>query len=108
MSIDKYINWNEIWQEEICLEIAKDCTENETHIDLIDRFLKLEDMQLLKDECSLDEDGNMVWKRIEAVTRHPVINKDGTNTMIRVTTKEHREVVATKAKSFLKLHRYNT
>ena len=61
MSIDKYIDWNEIWQEEICLEIAKDCTENETHIDLIDRFLKLEGMQLLKDECSLDEDGNMMF-----------------------------------------------
>jgi DNA-directed RNA polymerase beta' subunit len=52
---------------------------------------------------SCDENGNMVWKRIEAVTRHPVINKDGSNLMLKVTTKENREVIATKAKSFLRL-----
>ena len=52
---------------------------------------------------SCDEDGNILWKRIEAVTRHPVINKDGSNTMLKITTKEQREVIATKAKSFLKL-----
>ena len=52
---------------------------------------------------SCDEDGNVMWKRIEAVTRHPVINKDGTNTMLKITTNEQREVIATKAKSFLKL-----
>jgi DNA-directed RNA polymerase beta' subunit len=52
---------------------------------------------------SCDEDGNILWKRIEAVTRHPVINKDGTNTMLKITTSEEREVIATKAKSFLKL-----
>lgn len=52
---------------------------------------------------SCDENGNIVWKRIEAVTKHPVVNKDGTNTMLKITTKEEREVIATKAKSFLKL-----
>ena len=52
---------------------------------------------------SCTEDGEILWKRIEAVTRHPVINKDGTNTMLKITTKENREVIATKAKSFLKL-----
>ena len=52
---------------------------------------------------SCDEDGNILWKQIEAVTKHPVINKDGTNTMLKITTKQEREVVATKAKSFLKL-----
>ena len=52
---------------------------------------------------SCDEDGNILWKQIEAVTKHPVINKDGTNTMLKITTKEEREVTATKAKSFLKL-----
>jgi len=52
---------------------------------------------------SCDEDGNILWKRIEAVTRHPVINTDGTNTMLKITTNEEREVIATKAKSFLKL-----
>ena len=52
---------------------------------------------------SCDTDGNVLWKRIEAVTKHPVINKDGTNVMLKITTDEEREVVATKAKSFLKL-----
>jgi DNA-directed RNA polymerase beta' subunit len=52
---------------------------------------------------SCDEDGNTLWKRIEAVTKHPVINKDGTNTMLKITTEDEREVIATKAKSFLKL-----
>ena len=52
---------------------------------------------------SCTEDGEVLWKKIEAVTKHPVINKDGTNTMIKVTTSEEREVIATKAKSFLKL-----
>jgi DNA-directed RNA polymerase beta' subunit len=52
---------------------------------------------------SCTEDGKIVWKRIEAVTRHPVVNKDGTNTMLKITTNENREVIATKAKSFLKL-----
>ena len=49
------------------------------------------------------ENGETVWRRIEAVTRHPVINEDGTNTMLKVTTKGNREVTATKAKSFLQL-----
>ena len=52
---------------------------------------------------SCDENGNILWKRIEAVTKHPVINKDGTNTMLKITTHEEREVIVTKAKSLLKL-----
>jgi DNA-directed RNA polymerase beta' subunit len=50
---------------------------------------------------SVDEDGNTSWKRVEALTRHPVVNLDGTNTVLRVTTKDGRSVIATKAKSFL-------
>ena len=49
------------------------------------------------------ENGETVWRRIEAVTQHPVINEDGTNTMLKVITKGNREVTATKAKSFLQL-----
>ena len=52
---------------------------------------------------SCTEDGAMVWKRIEAVTKHPVINTDGSNVMLKVTTKEQREVIVTKAKGILKL-----
>jgi DNA-directed RNA polymerase beta' subunit len=49
------------------------------------------------------EDGQTVWRRIEAVTQHPVVNEDGTNTMLKVMTGGNREVTATKAKSFLQL-----
>ena len=49
------------------------------------------------------EDGHTVWRRIEAVTQHPVVNEDGTNTMLKVMTAGNREVTATKAKSFLQL-----
>ena len=52
---------------------------------------------------SATEDGKTVWRRVEAVTKHPVINEDGTNTMLKITTKGCRELIATKAKSFLKL-----
>lgn len=52
---------------------------------------------------SATEDGHTVWRRIEAVTQHPVINEDGTNTMLKVTTAGQREIIATKAKSFLQL-----
>ncbi len=52
---------------------------------------------------SCTEAGEVVWRRIEAVTKHPVINKDGTNTMLKITTYEEREVIVTKAKSLLKL-----
>lgn len=51
---------------------------------------------------SCDESGKVAWKRVEAVTRHPVVNKDGTNTVLEVTTKSGRTVIATKGKSFLK------
>lgn len=50
---------------------------------------------------SVDEDGNMMWKKLEAVTRHPPRNKDGTNTLLKVKTWSGRKVHATKAKSFL-------
>jgi len=52
---------------------------------------------------SVDKKGNMVWTKLEAVTQHPVINKDGTNTLVRVKTRHGREITATKAKSFLML-----
>lgn len=52
---------------------------------------------------SATEDGQTVWRKIEAVTKHPVVNEDGTNTMLKITTKGCRELIATKAKSFLKL-----
>ena len=56
---------------------------------------------------SVDAFGITSWKRVEAVTRHPVVNADGTNTVLRVTTKDGRQVIATKAKSFLSIDAKN-
>jgi len=50
---------------------------------------------------SCDENGNVTWRKVEAVTRHPVINKDGSNTLLLVKLHSGRQVIATKAKSFL-------
>jgi len=49
------------------------------------------------------ENGETVWRRIEAVTKHPVINEDGTNTMLKFVTEGCREIIVTKAKSLLQL-----
>jgi DNA-directed RNA polymerase II subunit RPB1 len=56
---------------------------------------------------SVDAFGITSWKRVEAVTRHPVVNADGTNTVLRVTTEDGRNVIATKAKSFLSIDAKN-
>lgn len=50
---------------------------------------------------SVDENGKVSWKLIEAVTKHLPINKDGTDTLIHVKTRLGKEVTATKGKSFL-------
>jgi len=50
-----------------------------------------------------NENGDVEWYKIEAGTQHPVVNEDGTDTMVCVTTEYAQEVVATKAKSFLTL-----
>lgn len=50
---------------------------------------------------SANENGIINWEFIEAVTKHPPINEDGSNTLIKVKTIHGREVIATKAKSFL-------
>jgi DNA-directed RNA polymerase beta' subunit len=81
-------------------EKMKIATKQEYYKDKDTTYAELDDYYEIP---SCDEDGNVIWKRIEAVTRHPVINKDGSNTMLKITTKEEREVIATKAKSFLKL-----
>lgn len=60
--------------------------------------IKNSDVQVL----SCDEAGKVGWRRVEAVTKHPVVNRDGSDTLLKVTTRSGREVIATKAKSFLK------
>ncbi len=50
---------------------------------------------------SVNEDGNIKWKKILAVTRH-LPNKDCNDSkLVKITTKTGRSVRATKAKSFL-------
>ena len=82
----------------------------ENEIKKSDKIQYMEDKDTTYAECndyweipSCNETGEVLWTRIEAVTKHPVINKDGSNTMLKVTTEDEREVIATKAKSFLKL-----
>jgi DNA-directed RNA polymerase beta' subunit len=56
---------------------------------------------------SVDENGNCDWDVIEAVTRHPVINKDGSNTIVHVTLEDGREINATLGESFLLVNKDN-
>jgi hypothetical protein len=50
---------------------------------------------------SCDENGEVMWTKLEAITRHPVVNKDGTETILEVELECGRTVKATKGKSFL-------
>ena len=50
---------------------------------------------------SCGEDGTVKWTKLEAITRHPVINEDGSDTILEVETESGRTVKATKALSFL-------
>jgi DNA-directed RNA polymerase beta' subunit len=52
---------------------------------------------------SCDEDGKMQWTKLEAITRHPVVNEDGTDTILEVSLESGRTVKATKGLSFLTL-----
>lgn len=52
---------------------------------------------------SCDQSGKMMWTKLEAVTRHPVVNEDGTNTILEVELDSGRITKATKGKSFLTL-----
>jgi DNA-directed RNA polymerase beta' subunit len=50
---------------------------------------------------SVDKYGKIEWKQITAITKHLPINKDGSNKLIKVITKNNKSVIATKGKSFL-------
>ena len=52
---------------------------------------------------SCDEDGKVMWTTLEAITRHPVINEDGTDTILEVELESGRTIKATKGLSFLTL-----
>jgi DNA-directed RNA polymerase II subunit RPB1 len=50
---------------------------------------------------SVNKDGKLSWNNITALTKHLPINKDGTDDLVKITTRLGRSVTATKAKSFL-------
>lgn len=72
------------------------------HLENNQIYIELDDGHDWK-ACSCDEQGNMVWTKLEAITRHPVINHDGTDTILEVELESGRTVRATKGKSFLTL-----
>ncbi len=81
-------------------EYIEKATKKEYYADKDTTYAELDEYYEIP---SSNEDGECSWDRIEAVTKHPVVNKDGTNYMLKITTKDLREVVVTKAKSLLKL-----
>ena len=81
-------------------EFIEKATKKEYYADKDTTYAELDEYYEIP---SSNEEGKCTWDRIEAVTKHPVVNKDGTNCMLKITTKEQREVVVTKAKSLLKL-----
>jgi DNA-directed RNA polymerase beta' subunit len=50
---------------------------------------------------TIDEDGKTEWNKIEALTKHLPINKDGTHNLVKITTRSGKTITATKSKSFL-------
>jgi hypothetical protein len=71
-------------------EFVKECErtsiKKEYYSETDTTWAEIEDTQY--EVQSVNEDGNVSWKAIEAGTRHPVVNEDGSNTMIRVNTSD--------------------
>jgi DNA-directed RNA polymerase beta' subunit len=80
------------------IEAAKE--ENLEHHEKDTVLEYVRDKKVRIEACT--KEGKIIWDDVEAVTRHPVHNKDGSKTLLKVTTLGGRVVVATKAKSFLK------
>lgn len=67
--------------------------------DGVTTYLPLERGEAIALSC--DSEGNARWTAVEAVTRHPVVNKDGSSTLLRVELESGKTVDVTKAKSVL-------
>jgi DNA-directed RNA polymerase subunit A" len=72
------------------------------HLENNQIYIELDDGHDWK-ALSCDENGNMMWTKLEAITRHPVVNRDRTDTILEVELESGRTVRATKGKSFLTL-----
>ena len=78
------------------------CADNAAKVQHLVKDQKYVDMQ--EDDwmaLSCDENGRMMWTKLEAVTHHPVVNEDGSSTILEVETDSGRTIKATKGKSFL-------
>jgi hypothetical protein len=56
MELSKYIMWDDIWENEVCLETSIDNLEDDNHlttIEVIRNFINDNDVELLRDECYL-------------------------------------------------------
>ena len=103
------------WEEPIII-MRNGMTEDVRFGEFVDYMIEngkgradhLEHEQIYKDTSeddlkvmAVDPEGIVRWRKINAVTRHLPVNKDGTDTILEVTTASGRTVKATKAKSFL-------
>lgn len=50
---------------------------------------------------SIDKNGKLSWNKISGLSKHGVVNKDGSSDLVKITTRTGRSITATKAKSFL-------
>jgi DNA-directed RNA polymerase beta' subunit len=96
--IGKYID-REIKRNKTKVIRLEDNTEDEMgdtyYLDTKDKNIKA---------ISVDKEGKISWNKVEALTKHLPINKDGTDDLVKITTKSGRQMTATKAKSFLTIY----
>lgn len=81
--------------------MADPATANKVqHLENNQIYIPLEDGHVWT-AFSTDENGVGKWTKLEAITRHPVINEDGSDTILEVEVDSGRTIKATKGKSFL-------
>lgn len=65
MNIDKYINWDEIWDKEVCVQTSIDCLSDDKKnikiIGVIEQFREDNDVVLTTSECTQGQDNNLVF-----------------------------------------------
>jgi hypothetical protein len=66
MSINKYINWSELWQEEFCLQTSIDNLDEDNDTDkeiigVINQFIADKQVELDKENCFLRNDGSIAF-----------------------------------------------
>ena len=78
-------------------ELVEEDLERNVHNDTTLGWIKDENVTVL----SINDSGISSWNKVEALTRHPVINDDGSRGIVRVTLRSGRTVTATRGESFL-------